>query len=401
VFVATHLEKIKVDCCLCEMLVVVLLLCVVTLVNARRQPLSIDIDSVIVSSISPSCPCSNHALCSPVSIPIGSRKELFSFVDYNTPVTQWSLFNFTQLTTLAVFNRVAGAPPAPFLCVAHSHHVRIVHLVAIGAAALLNATVTAAWQVAVIADCRNAFCDGLNIDIEDPIVANSPESHALSALTRSVCDALHRWSPHASCSFDVAWSAHDIDGRAYDYVALANATDLLFEMVYDTRSQLTLAQCVAGANTPTSALVTGFKSYRALGIAPSKLIVGLPWYGYLYPCLPGHRFNDPSPCKITPVPFRGAPCSDASGSEQAYDTIMSYLTSGLNTTAVQFDASTESMMFNLNISNQVHQVWFDDPRTLAFKCGLARALGVSGVGVWTIDMTLDHDMWEAFDAFLR
>jgi di-N-acetylchitobiase len=380
-----------------------LLLLLVTMVVGRpwsgNQPIQTDFDLKTMNQSS--CPCANRSHCSPVSVPIQSRKELFSFVDYNTPLSRWIRFNFTQLTTLAVFNRVVGSPPAPFFCMAHSHNVRVVHLVAIGASLLLNATATASWTQTVISDCQMSFCDGLNIDIEDPIAANSAESVALSQLTKNVCDALHQWSPLASCSFDVAWSANDIDGRAYDYAALASATDLLFEMVYDTRSQLTLAQCVAGANSPTTAVVSGFKSFRALGIAPKQLVVGLPWYGYLYPCLPGHSFTDPTPCKIKPVPFRGAPCSDASGSEQSYDTIVSYIANGLNTTEIQFDASTESLMFNLNITNQVHQVWFDNPRTLSFKCGLARALGAHGVGVWTIDMTLDQGMWAAFDAFLR
>ena len=35
-----------------------------------------------------------------------------------------------------------------------------------------------------------------------------------------------------------AWSPDDIDGRAYDYTGLADASDFLYIMFYDTRSQV-------------------------------------------------------------------------------------------------------------------------------------------------------------------
>ena len=36
----------------------------------------------------------------------------------------------------------------------------------------------------------------------------------------------------------VAWSPDDIDGRGYDVVAFARASDILYIMDYDTRSQV-------------------------------------------------------------------------------------------------------------------------------------------------------------------
>jgi len=278
-----------------------------------------------------------------------------------------------------------------------------VHLVDFPATDLLNKTARDQWTANVVADCAQAFCDGLNLDFESPITAHSAASRALTQLTYDTCAALHQSNKFASCSFDVAWASNDIDGRAFDYAGLAAASDFLFIMDYDTRSQLTLAKCFAGPNSPTSTMVGGFKSYLSLGIHPKKLIIGGPWYGYNYPCLPGHAPTDPSPCAIQPIPFRGAPCSDAAGSEEPFAFIHGMLLARQNTTDVQFDKTTQTVWFNFVNNGTVHQMWFDNARTLRFKWLLAKNLGAQGVGVWTVDMLpygtnpLEAtEMWRAF-----
>lgn len=55
-------------------------------------------------------------------------------------------------------------------------------------------------------------------------------------------------------------------------------------MDYDTRSQV-FDRCIASANAPLAGAINGLEQYLALGIAPQKLILGVPWYGYVYPCL--------------------------------------------------------------------------------------------------------------------
>lgn len=46
-------------------------------------------------------------------------------------------------------------------------------------------------------------------------------------------------------SFDVAWSADGIDGRFYEYKAIANYSDLIFIMAYDEQSQILEGPCTA------------------------------------------------------------------------------------------------------------------------------------------------------------
>jgi di-N-acetylchitobiase len=55
----------------------------------------------------------------------------------------------------------------------------------------------------------------------------------------------------------VPWSPAGIDGRYYPYKALADASDLLYVMDYDTQSQELNSACLASANAPFYGMVHG------------------------------------------------------------------------------------------------------------------------------------------------
>ena len=50
------------------------------------------------------------------------------------------------------------------------------------------------------------------------------------------------------------------------------------------RSQI-YYQCIAGANSPLALVDKGLEEFIVgYDIPPSKLVLGLPWYAYVYPC---------------------------------------------------------------------------------------------------------------------
>jgi hypothetical protein len=85
-------------------------------------------------------------------------------------------------------------------------------------------------------------------------------------------------------------------------------------------------RCVGSANTPYDSAQRAVRQYLALGIPPSKLVLGLPWYGYDYACQPGPDGKPAPPdvdvCLMASVPFRGVACSDAAGAQRNYDYIV-------------------------------------------------------------------------------
>ena len=63
------------------------------------------------------CPCSDSNLCKPLDI--GPRKEVVGFV---TAKDNWKMYNYTHLTTLAIFTEL----DPQLVCYAHQKNVRIV-----------------------------------------------------------------------------------------------------------------------------------------------------------------------------------------------------------------------------------------------------------------------------------
>ena len=72
-----------------------------------------------------------------------------------------------------------------------------------------------------------------------------------------------------------------------------------------------------------------------------------------------------------------------------------------NATAEFLNASSATRVMNYrNGSGAPHQVWFDDPETLAVKYAALRAAGVAALGMWTADSAGDNAsaaaaMWRA------
>lgn len=145
------------------------------------------------------------------------------------------------------------------------------------------------------------------------------------------------------------------------------------------------------------------EEYLALGIKPEKLVLGLPWYGYDYPCLDLKE----NVCYIKHVPFRGVNCSDAAGRQIEYAEIQDLVVSRA-TYGPQWDEDSASFFINYEDSvGGNHQVWYDNPHSIKQKCEFAVREGLNGVAIWNADL-LDYsdearakqqtkEMWDALE----
>ncbi|XP_042885603.1 di-N-acetylchitobiase-like isoform X2 [Penaeus japonicus] len=347
------------------------------------------------------CPCNQDQLCLPLAqakekypsaphvqeyIKKSSKKEVFAFV-LKCDASVWSKFDWTKLTTIAI----AGFYDPHLVCFAHQHGVKVVKLGNFPTSNLPNATARANWVNLQASDTALKFLDGINIDYEDAIEPNTPEQKGLTSLVQETASVFHSVLPGSQVSFDVAWSADGIDGRFYEYKAIANYSDLIFIMAYDEQSQILEGPCTARPNSGIYKTAQGIESYLNLGIPPQKMILGVPWYGYNYPCL---NLDKNGTCFIKEVPFRGVNCSDAAGKEYPY----SYMISTRETNHAQYhwDKNSLTPWFNIkdNTTGQYRQMRYDDERSLTYKYMLAIMNGMSGVGMWTANF-LDYSDTEA------
>jgi Di-N-acetylchitobiase len=359
------------------------------------------------SSAAPSCPCERLEWCQQInSTTPRSSREVYGFT--GSPGTGL-LYNWTYITT------VAWASSDEVMCRAHQHGAR-----ALLAAPSFNLTeiVTAAnpnefirtWVAKSLQMISLRFRDGIVFDMEDPWPKHSPQAHAYVKLIRMTRNAFRQHDPPLQVSTCVAWSPDNIDGRDYNYRALAEASDLLYVMDYDTQSQVTEGPCVANANAPFAGMKRGIDRYRDMGIDVAKLVLGVPWYGYRYPCLNGTA-PDARYCPVPLVPFRGVNCSDAAGTEITYSDLISLYRAQTDqeanlTGGWRRDDYMNAAFFNTIENGTTMQYWFDDHVSIRDKFAWAAYMGLGGVGPYTFDYldpialpTESKQMWSTLDAF--
>lgn len=349
-----------------------------------------------------SCPCKTAALCKPISDT--TRKEIFVFSLRNRP-SSWAKFDWRKITTVVTVGYVSQE----LMCLAHENGARIATIANFPLANLTNSNDRARWITDQLQVVTTNFYDGTNIDFEDVILQNQADRRdAYTELVRDTNAAFKKAHSSYQVTVDVAWSPTCIDLRCYDIRSLAAASDFLFVMAYDEQSQI-FGDCVAMANSDLNKTSQGLLEYMSLGVSPNQLVLGVPWYGYNYPCL---SMSQNDVCALRHVPFRGVACSDAAGHQIDYRDIYPLLVNG-STSGRKWDTLALSPYFNYKDTStgDMHQVRYDDPQSLGLKTKLAVHLGLRGMGTWNID-SLDYSnapyaayqrqlMFDAFPSYPR
>ncbi|XP_041862337.1 di-N-acetylchitobiase [Melanotaenia boesemani] len=314
------------------------------------------------------CPCETPELCRQI------REERdFEVYVFDVGGKTWKSYNWSMVTTVAAF----GKYDAELMCYAHSKGARVVLKGDLPLSYIVDQANRTAWITEKVNLAKSQFMDGINIDIEQAVETGSPEYYALTNLVKETTEAFHKEIPGSQVSFDVAWSPKCVDKRCYDYVTIAESCDLLFVMSYDEQSQIP-GDCIAMANAPLHQTLKAYEDYLDLKIDPKKLVMGVPWYGYDYPCV---NLSQEGICYIDKVPFRGAPCSDAAGQQKPYEWIMAQLSS--SSSGRQWDDQQQAPYFYYkDETGQVHQVWYDDPQSICPKADFVKAIGLRGIGMW-------------------
>ncbi|CAN9500371.1 unnamed protein product [Ophioblennius macclurei] len=324
--------------------------------------------SLLVVGGSSECPCERPELCKQMT----QQRDFEVFV-FDVGGKSWKSYNWSMVTTVATF----GKYDAELMCYAHSQGARVVLKGDVRLPFIVDQDNRTAWIMDKVNLAKSQFMDGINIDIEQAVENGSLEYYALTALVKETTEAFHREIPGSQVSFDVAWSPKSIDMRCYDYVTIAESCDLLFVMSYDEQSQI-YGDCIAMANAPLTQTLQAYDQYLDMKIDPKKIVMGVPWYGYDYPCL---NLSQDGVCSIAEVPFRGAPCSDAAGKQKPYKWLMQQVNSSFS--GRLWDEKQQAPYFNYkDQSGQIHQVWYDDPQSICPKADAVKAKGLRGIGMW-------------------
>tara|TARA_B110000305_G_scaffold95346_1_gene107396 strand:+ start:235 stop:1440 length:1206 start_codon:yes stop_codon:yes gene_type:complete len=367
----------------------------------KRIPLSLRLPNPRPRDDPIVCPCADTTLCEVVSHK--PDREIFGFDTF----AQWNEgkgYDFDTITTIAW-----GEGGGDLICTAHAKNVRVI--ASTNPPRTGNQDDIDSYIQATILSMKQNFYDGITFDWEDAVEGlDDPVNAIYVDVIDQTNKALKAVNPNYQTSVCAAWSPLGIDGRFYDYKSLATATDYLYVMCYDTRSQI-FYQCVASANAPITVCQKGIQDFLELGIPASKLILGIPWYGYRYECVNEDAALDNPHCELAQVPFRGVNCSDACGSQQSYSGAQAIIRDGDNGTStkgpVWRDPYLNVQFFNYimhNDENQtMYQTWIDDVVSLSEIYKWVKEMNLGGTGPYTwsyLDSTGPGeqqalDMWEA------
>ena len=115
------------------------------------------------------------------------------------------------------------------------------------------------------------------------------------------------------------------------------------------------------------------KEWKQLGISTNKLVVGLPWYGYMYDYVCPTLFADNTcmhhryACTIEAIFRVGAPCSDAAGKQLTLnDVVENFLL--ISTSGRLYMTTSKLPYFNYTASGgTLRQFWYDNLQNLKAK----------------------------------
>ncbi len=309
-----------------------------------------------------------------------SSHEVFGFAPYWN-LTMSTGFDVTGLTTIAYFS--IGVNPngtldesgsgwdgyqsqdlANLVTRAHAAGVRVVLTVNCFDQSALDQltsspTAPATLSTALLQAVEAKNLDGVNLDFEGE---GSSDQVGLTNLVTKVSNALHGANPHYQVTMDTyASSAGDPNGF-YDIPALAPAVDGFFVMAY----QLNLEGSPTPASPLTSSMFSDLTTAQqyAAAVAPGKVIMGLPYYGYNWPTNNGTMAAQATG-GATPVTYGQI----VAGGYPTY-----------------WDPVTDTAWTSYQVGGQWYEDYYEDPQSLYMATELSQSFGLAGVGIWALGM---------------
>ncbi|XP_067846979.1 di-N-acetylchitobiase-like [Heptranchias perlo] len=336
------------------------------------------------------CPCSDRALCSPVTV----EHEFEVFV-FDVGGKDWKYYDWSKVTTIAAF----GPYDPELLCYAHANQVRVVLRGVPTYKDIMDRNHQRKWINHRVNSVKRQFMDGINLDLKFSAENNSAIKLLITDLVAETTKKFHILIPGSQVTFNVPWSPDCIDGRCYDFLRIANSCDFLFVMSYDMQSQM-WDICFSKPNAPYYQTLSGYSAYINLGIDSRKLVLGVPWYGYDYTC---RQLFEGGRCVLEKIASRGAPCSGAAGRQVPYKEIVQHVHKSI--TGRYWDDEQKAPYYIHMVNNTYHLVWYDDPQSISIKSAIMKKLRLRGIGMWNGNMlnySDDHfivkqteDMWNA------
>lgn len=313
--------------------------------------------------------------------PYWAKDTAYLHYDYSV-LTHIAYFSYEVDTETGFYTTLRGWETTPVIGFAHQNGVKVMLTVTNFGAdhniALLSDTAKQ-WNLinTLVSQLKLRNGDGVNFDFES--VPASMKANMVSFCRRAV-RGIRAELPQAEISLAtpaVNWS------DAWDLNALADICDYLIMMGYNYYwSGSSTAGPVAplsGENYNISRSIR--EDYINAGVPPSKLLLGMPWYGYDWPVTGSVRKAG----------------TTGTGSSRTYiATIPMVALSGKT-----FDYDTGVPWMSYQSDSRWRQMWFEDSLSLLLKTDFAKKMSLAGVGIWALSYEAGRpELWNGMKAVI-
>jgi len=201
--------------------------------------------------------------------------------------------------------------------------------------------------------------DGVNFDLES--VGLSQKNNLVRFMQRAVT-MIKAELPLAEIS--MATPAVDWSG-SWDLKTLSEICDYLIVMGYNYYwSGSSTAGPVAPLSNENYSVSKTVETYLNAGVAPGKLLLGVPWYGYDWPVVDNARKSTATGTGTSRT------MAAAETLAEEYSKILDYL--------------TKVPWVRYMPSSTWRQLWYDDSESLMIKYEYAKSQKLGGIGIWAL-----------------
>ncbi len=332
-------------------------------------------------------------------------REVFGYLPYWF-ISRWTQVDLQLVSTIAYFSGEIGAdgsigdthgwPKTPgdptasaqvvnMINAAHAAGVKVVLCCTNFSGSEIDAIVsTPAYRTAFIqqsmAIVKAGNGDGININFEG---INSASKSALTQFMIALADSFHANLPGSQ----VSCAPTDFDTRAgdWDLAALDPKLDLFFFQGYGYGWSGGSVAAPVGLLPHTafwgSLNSTTLINYVLARIAPAKVVLGVPHYGYRWPTVSG----DPRAATM------------GSGVVIYYPDALGFIGSY----GRQWDQAAQNPWFRYQAGTQWYQGWYDDAESMSYKYQFVLDRNLMGIGMWALGMDAGNkDIWNMLAVYL-
>lgn len=240
--------------------------------------------------------------------------------------------------------------------------------------------------------------DGINLDFESSGTYSPEAKTNFTSFVKKLTAACKQKKSDCEISIDV-FADSAIRNRLYDLPALEPYTDLFIVMAYDfyqTSSNQAgpiaplRGRCSPSTSTETKCLeydvTTSMADINKL-IPASKIILGVPFYGYQW--------------QTTDTDFL-ANAYDSSGSLATYKRIVSLLNdSSIASLSATWSSTTLSPYLSFSEDGNTYQIHYENAQSLSLKLDLINQAGLGGLGIWALGYETPYtDLWQTINSKL-